>query len=129
MNFHNLRLLVFLALWCIASSASSKELIRKFKGSGNKTTGEFEVTAPWILDWRVTAEFQGSMGLHVDLVDSLSGEYLGKVASTKWVSNGVRLFSESGRFRFEVKASFAEWTLIVEKLSRQEAETYTPKNQ
>ena len=127
MNKYLVYLAVLITSCCFVSSADSKELVREFKGSGNKTTAEFEVTAPWILDWRVTSEFQGGMGLQVDLVDSHSGEYLGKVVLTRWVSNGVRLFDESGRFSFKVSASFADWTLRVEKLSRQEALAYTPK--
>ena len=127
MNMHLVRLVVLTALCCFASNADSKELINEFKGSSDKTTMEFEVTAPWLLDWNVTGEFQQHMGLQVDLIDSRSGEYLGKVVTTKWVSNGVRLFNESGHFRFKVSSSFANWTLRVEKLSRQEADAYKPK--
>jgi len=39
----------------------------------------------------------------------------------------VRLFTESGRYVFQVNSSLANWTLRVEQLTRQEAETYLPK--
>ncbi len=128
MNKNLLRKLVILFLCCFVVNAYSKERVVEFKGSGNTTTAEFEVAAPWILDWIVTSEFPESLGLQVDLVDARSGEYLGKAAKTKWVSDGVRMFTESGRFRFNVSSSFANWTLRVEQLSRQEAETYKPKD-
>ena len=127
MKTHILRLGMLAALLCFALSAHSKELIREFKGSGDKTTAEFEVRAPWVLDWVVSSEFEKSMGLQVDLFDASNGHYLGKAVSTKWISDGARLFSESGRFRFEITAKFANWTLKVEKLSRQEAEAYKPR--
>ena len=129
MKLSKARGLVLVTLCCIASIANGKELVAKFTGSGDKSTGEFEVKAPWIVDWRVTSEFQGQMGLNVNLVDVKTGRHMGKVTSTKWISNGVRLFDEGGHFRFEVNSTFAEWTLIVEELTRAEAEMYTPKNQ
>lgn len=127
MKTHILRLGMLAALLCFATGASGKELIREFKGSGDKTTAEFEVRAPWVLDWVVSSEFEKSMGLQIDLVDASNGHYLGKAVSTRWISDGARLFSESGRFRFEITAKFANWTLRVEKLSRQEAEEYKPR--
>ena len=128
MNKQTTRLIMLFVCCCLATTVSGKELLQEFKGSSGRTTPEFEVTAPWVLDWRVTSEFQKSLGFQVDLVDAKSGEYLGKVVTTKWINNGVRLFDQSGRFRFEVSSNFANWTLRVEKLTRQEAESYTPKH-
>ena len=122
------RLVVLTVLFCFASSAECKELIKEFKGSDNTTTAEFEVEAPWIVDWRSAGDYPGSMGLQVKLFSSPGGEYLGNVVSTKWVSNGVKLFNESGRYRLEVTSNLANWTLRIEQLSKQEAEAYTPKN-
>ena len=127
MNAQLVKLIMLLTLLCFASSVIGKELIGEFKGSGDKTTGEFEVRAPWVLDWVVSSEFEKSMGLQVDLIDASNGHYLGKVVSTKWISDGARLFNESGRFKFEVTASFANWTFRVEKLRRQEAAAYKPR--
>ncbi len=78
-------------------SANSKELIREFKGTGSKTTAEFEVEAPWIVDWRTHGDYPGQMAVEVNLA-TVTGEYLGKVFVTKYVDNGVKLFNEGGRY-------------------------------
>ncbi len=56
-----------------------------------------------------------------------TGDYVGKIVTTKYVDNGVRLFNESGTFVLQINSSLANWTLRVEELTRQEAETYKPK--
>jgi len=114
------------ALLFFAVNANGKELIREFKGSGNKTTAEFEVKAPWIVDWRTHGDYPGQMAVEVNLVNA-RGEYLGKIFRTKYVDNGVKLFDEGGRYVFQVNSSLSSWTLRVEELTRQEAETYLPK--
>lgn len=119
---------VFISSVCFAPMAESKELIKEFKGSESRTTPEFTVKAPWIVDWRTTGDYPGSMALEVNLVTSPGGEYVGKIVSTKWIDNGVKLFNEGGRYRFSVNSSLINWTLRVEQLSRQEAETYIPKD-
>ena len=129
MNKFLLGFTVFAALSSFVANVNGKELIREFRGSKSKTTAEFEVKAPWILDWRTTGDYPGSMAMQVDLISSPSGEYMGKVATTKWVDDGVKLFNESGRYRFQVNSSLINWTLRVEELTRQEADTYIPKNQ
>lgn len=117
---------ILATLFCFAGNSFAKELIREFKGTGNKTTTEFEVTAPWIVDWRTHGDYPGQMAVEVNLA-SVTGEYLGKVMHTKYVDDGVKLFNESGRFVFQVNSSLANWTLRVEQLTRQEAEAYIPK--
>ena len=124
-----IKIIVFAVLACFAANASSKELVVEFKGSGNKTTAEFEAKAPWIVDWRTTGDYPGSMAMQVSLISSVSGEFQGKIAQTKWVDNGVKLFNESGRYRLQVNASLVNWTFRIEELTRQEAETYIPKDQ
>ena len=126
MNRFLISLTVLVTLWCFAANAYSKELIREFKGTGNKNTAEFEVEAPWIVDWRTHGDYPGQMAVEVNLA-TVSGEYIGKIVTTKYVDNGVRLFHESGRYILKVDASLASWTLRVEQLTRQEAETYKPK--
>jgi len=119
---------VFALLGCFALNANSKELVREFNGSDSKATVEFEVKAPWIVDWRVRGDYPGQMAVHVELVSSPGGEFLGKIVTTKYVDNGVRLFNEDGRYRFQVNSTLAEWTLRVEQLTRKEAEAYIPKD-
>lgn len=128
MNRYLISYTLFITLCCFSSAALSKELIREFKGSSSKTTAEFEVRAPWIIDWRVTGDYPGQMALNVNLVKAKTGEYVGKVTTTKYVSDGVRLIDESGTFQFQVNATLIRgWTLRVEQLTRQEAELYKPK--
>lgn len=121
------RFTVFTVLCLLAFGVHSKELIKEFIGSEGKTTMEFEVKAPWIVDWRTRGDYPGQMAVHVNLVRSPSGEHLGKVVTTKYVDNGVKLFKEDGTFRFQVDSSLASWTLRVEQLTRAEAEAYTVK--
>jgi hypothetical protein len=117
---------VLALLCCFAGTASSKELIQEFKGSESKTTSEFEVQAPWIVDWRTNGDYPGQMAVEINLL-SPTGEYLGKIARTKYVDDGVRLFNESGHFMLQVNSSLASWTLRVEQLTKEEAEAYKPK--
>jgi len=117
----------FAALCCFSSIASSKELIKEFKGSESRTTAEFEVKAPWIVDWRTTGDYPGSMAVEVNLITSPGGQYVGKIVSTKWIDNGVKLLDEGGKYQLVVNSNLINWTLRVEQLTREEAETYTPK--
>ena len=119
---------VFTAMCLAPFSSHGKELIKEFTGSESKTTVEFEVEAPWIVDWRTRGDYPGQMAVQVNLISSPSGEFLGKIITTKYVDNGVKLFKEGGTYRFQVNSSLASWTLRVEELTREEAETYTPNN-
>lgn len=105
----------------------AEQLIREFSGSRSTETAEFEVKAPWLIDWRVNSEFPSSMGISVSLAYGVTGYYAGKVFKTKTPGNGVRLIQESGRFKFKVDAAVADWTLKVIQLTPEEAEQYTPK--
>ncbi|MCF6225243.1 MAG: hypothetical protein L3J22_02925 [Xanthomonadales bacterium] len=127
MNKPSFCIVLLIALMGFSSAVTSKELIREFKGTKSQTTAEFEVKAPWILDWRAKGDYPGSMALQISLVKSPSGEYMGKISKTNWISNGVRLFDQSGKFRLQVHSSLADWTLRIEELSDEEAKTYTPK--
>ena len=118
---------VVLAATCFSSAASSKELIVEFKGSSSKSTASFEVEAPWIVDWRVSGDYPGQMAVNVNLATAPLGEHVGKIMTTKYVDNGVKLFTEGGKFMFKVDSSLANWTLRVEQLTREEAKTYKPK--
>ena len=126
MNRFLFSLTVLVTLCCFAANAFSKELIREFKGSESKNTVEFEVKAPWIVDWRTHGDYPGQMAVEVNLA-TVTGEYLGKVFITKYVDNGVKLFNESGTYVFQVNSSLANWALRVEQLTRKEAEAYKPK--
>ena len=121
------KLLIGLSLVLISASGMSAELIKEFKGSHSKETLEFEVKSPWILDWRMSTEYPGQMGVEIWLVEAGSGAFQGSVLKTKWPGNGVRLFEEGGKYQFKIVSHLANWTLKIKQLTREEAKLYTPK--
>ena len=110
-----------------AVSASAEELIVEFKGNGNRTTAEFKVRGPWILDWRINSDYTRMLAFDLDLVDGRTGVLKGNILRTKILGNGVRLFNQSGSYRFRINGSFIDWHLKVKKLTPAEAELYTPR--
>jgi hypothetical protein len=115
-----------LAALSLADLTQATELVRQFSGDRSKQTAEFEVEAPWLIDWRVNSDFPSSMGLSVVLLNA-NGAYEGRVVKTKAPGEGVRLMQEGGRYSFKVDATVANWTIKVEQLTQAEAELYTPK--
>ncbi len=112
---------------CVPDS-HAELLVREFSGSRSTETAEFEVKAPWLIDWRVNSEFPNSMGIAVSLAYGVTGYYAGKVFKTKSPGNGVRLIQESGRFKFKVDSAITNWTIKVIQLTPEEAEQYQPKD-
>jgi hypothetical protein len=129
MKKHLCIIVLSLLLSGISPIAQSSELVRKFTGSDSSETAEFEVRAPWLIDWRVNGEYPQMLGIEVSLIDARTGTHAGYVLKTKQRGNGVRLFDEGGLYRLKIDATMAQWTLKVEQLSREEAELYTPKNE
>jgi len=118
-----------LALCGTSVDVQSKELVRKFTGSRSTETADFEVQAPWLLDWRVNGEYPQMLGVEVSLIDAKNGTHAGYVLKTKYRGNGVRMFDQGGRYRLKIDATMADWILKVEQLSREEAKQYTPKSE
>lgn len=118
------------AVMCLAAfcaSANAEELVAEFKGSGNRTTAEFEVQAPWVLDWIINSDYNKMVSFDLDMVDAKTGVLVGNVIRAKALGDGVRMFNTSGTYRFRINASFIRWNLRVKELTREEAELYTPK--
>ncbi len=107
--------------------AGAEELIAEFKGSGNRTTAEFKVRGPWVLDWRINSDYTHMLSFDLDLVDGRTGVLKGSVLRTKRLGNGVRLFNESGSYRLRINGSFIDWHLKIKKLTPAEAKLYTRK--
>ena len=107
--------------------ASAEELIVDLQGTGNQTTAEFTVKAPWILDWRINSDYNKMVSFDLDLVDGPTGVLEGNILRAKALGNGVRMFNTSGRYRFRVNASFIRWHLKVKELTAEEAKLYTPR--
>jgi len=127
MSFRLISVFVFVAATLAATGVQGKELVRKFTGSRSTETAEFEVQAPWLLDWLVNGDYPQMLAVEVSLIDARTGQHSGYVLKTKYKGNGVRLFEEGGRYRMKVDATMANWILKVEQLSREEAEQYTPR--
>lgn len=121
------RLCLCLALGLSANLAFAEELVAEFNGSGNKTTVEFNVKAPWILDWRINSDYNKMVSFDLDLVDGTTGVLKGNILRTKALGNGVRMFDTGGNYRFRINSSFTRWHLKVKELSADEAALYTPK--
>jgi len=111
----------------LMTPALAKETVKEFRGSGNRTTADFEVEGPWILDWRLDGDFDTLVALDVTLIDARNGRHLGRVLHTKYRGNGVKLFEKGGRYRFRVSSTLARWTFKVEQITPEEAELYTPR--
>ena len=123
--FYRLSIACILLSWNYLISA--QELVAEFKGTGNQTTLEFSVTAPWILDWRINSDYNKMVSFDLDLVDGATGVLKGNIIRAKSLGNGVRLFEDGGKYRFRINASFIRWHLKVQELTKDEAKLYTPK--
>jgi len=111
-----------------AVNARAAELVREFSGSRSTETADFEVKAPWLIDWRVNSDFPSAMGIAVTLAYAVTGYHAGNVFKTKSPGDGLRLIEESGRFKFKVDSAITNWTIKVIQLTPEEAKQYTPKN-
>ena len=121
----SIQLLIFLTFTSFETRPES--LVREFSGSQSITTSEFEVKAPWILDWRINSNYRENMGLEISLVDAKTGFMIGRIFKTKYAGNGVKLFNESGRYRLRISSSFTNWNFKVSQISPSQAELYSPK--
>ena len=119
-------LLILCIAICTVGPVHSKELVKEFTGTRSGHTGVFKVEAPWLLDWRLAGDFPGTLAIDVSLVEANTGVHVGKVLKSRYISDGVRLFNEGGRYQFKIDATLARWTLRVEQLTDEEAELYTP---
>ena len=120
-------ILVTSILGLAATSVTGAQVVRQFNGSDNRTTPEFTVEAPWILDWRLDGDYDQLVALDVTLIEAKTGRHIGQVLHTKRKGNGVRLFEQGGTFQFRVSGTLARWTLKVRELTPEEAELYTPR--
>ena len=121
----SIQLLIFLTFTSFETRPES--LVREFSGSQSTTTSEFEVKAPWILDWRINSNYRENMGLEISLVDAKTGFMVGRIFKTKYAGNGVKLFNESGRYRLRISSSFTNWNFKISQISPSEAELHSPK--
>ena len=109
------------------TSVNGKQTVREFRGNDSRTTPEFTVEAPWILDWRLDGDYDQLVALDVTLIEAKTGRHIGQVVYTKRKSNGVRLFEQGGTFQLRVSGSLARWTLKIQEITEDEAATYLPR--
>jgi hypothetical protein len=110
-----------------AQDVNAERQIAQFSGSSNGTTADFEVRAPWIMDWLVSGDPGQYEVVDIALVNASTGMFEGVAVRSKTAGNGVRLFDQSGRFYFRVDASMMNWRIKVIQLTLEEAEQYKPK--
>ena len=127
MRLTRLKAVVCLCAFAATGPASAERMIAEFQGSGNQTTTEFRVQAPWILDWRINSDYNKMVSFDLDLVDGQTGMLQGVVVRSKALGNGVRMFNTSGRYKLRINASFIRWHLKIIQLTPEEAEAYTPR--
>lgn len=127
MNMRLSNYLVFLVFFFLAATASGQQVVAEFSGNNNTTTREFEVQGPWILNWRVTGNYTGSVGFELALLDGKTRMHKGVILRIRHRDNGVKLFEESGTFRFRISSGLADWHLKVEEITEEEAALYTPR--
>jgi hypothetical protein len=118
-------LLLFLV---IAGNAGSTGVVREFSGTSSMTTADFEVDAPWILDWRVNGDFPAMLGLQITLINAKNGSHVGQVVKVSdRAADGVSLFQQGGRYRIRVDSTLARWSIRIQEISKDDAKLYTPK--
>lgn len=127
MTIRLIRTGILFVLCCMGTAVHSQGVVAEFSGSNNTTTREFEVQAPWIMNWRVTGNYTSSVGFELMLLDGKTRVHKGVILRLRRTGNGVKLFSESGTFRFRISSGLANWHLKVEEISEEEAELYTPR--
>jgi len=89
----------------------------KFSGHDSSTTKDFEVRAPWLLDWQVKSEFPELATFVLRLEDAASGQLLGIVTDFAGTGRGLKLFRKSGSFRLETIGQNADWSVEITEIS------------
>ncbi len=120
--------ILILILMFAGSQAGAETLVREFTGTSNTTTPMFTVEAPWIMDWRLDADYEALVALDVTLQEGRTGRHVGRVLHTKYKGNGVKMFDQSGTFQLRISATLARYRIKIIQLTDEEAALYTPKN-
>lgn len=122
-------LLSLIILLFACQPVSAKTRVAEFRGTGNTTTAIFRVDSPWLLDWRLDGDFDQMVGLEITLIEARTSRHVGRVLYTKRRGNGVKLFRTAGLYQLRISSTLARWTVKIDQLTREEAESYTPKSQ
>ena len=120
-----------LVLWLLLASpfAQAERIVKEFSGSENTTTAIFVVESPWLLDWRLDADYENFVALEISLVEAHGGRHVGRVLRTQRKGNGIKLFRESGIYQLRISTTLARWRVKIIQISDEEAELYTSRGQ
>ncbi len=126
---HKALLSLFSVALLLASSgaATAAQRVQEFRGTGNTTTAIFRVESPWLLDWRLSGDYDQLVALEITLIDARTGKHVGRVLHTKRKGNGVKLFRSSGLYQLRISSTLARWTVKIDQITAEEAEAYTPR--
>ena len=113
-------------LLVVVPSVGAEQLVARFSGTGSDNTDEFEVHAPWIMEWVVSGQEGQYEVIEIGMVDATTGSYQGVAVKSKAAGSGVRLFHGSGRYYFRVSSSLMNWHINVKELTEDEAKEYKP---
>ena len=122
-----LTLATAVAVLLLTATASSKTFVREFRGDKNTITAEFRVDGPWLLDWRLDADYEQLVALDIVLIDARTGKHMGRVLYTKYRGNGLKLFEEGGVYQLRISSTLARWRIKIEQITPEEVEQYTPR--
>lgn len=111
----------------VSLPAAAQELVAEFRGSDSTVTRDFRVESPWLLEWRLDADYEQLVALHIWLVDADTGLSVGRVLRRESRGNGLKLFEQGGNFRLRVSSTLARWSIQVRQLTPEDAERYTPR--
>jgi hypothetical protein len=115
-------------LGAVVQDAAAEDVVARFAGSTSGNTREFEVRAPWLMEWLVSGEAAQYEVIEISLVDAKTGTYRGIAVKSKTAGEGLRLFDDGGRYYFRVNSSMMKWRINVIQLSEQEARRYTARH-
>lgn len=120
-----------LVFWLLLAApvAQAERIVKEFSGSENTTTAMFTVESPWLLDWRLDADYENFVALEISLVEAHGGRHVGRILRTQRKGNGIKLFEEGGTYQLRVSTTLARWRIKIIQISDEEAELYTPRGQ
>ena len=122
------KLTLILCLLLASMHASAVETVKEFRGTGNTTTASFTVKAPWLLDWRLTGDYDMLIALDITLIEAKTGRHVGRILHTKRKGNGLQLFKTAGEYQLRISSTLARWTLKIQQIEPEEEESYTPRS-
>ena len=125
----SLTLATAVVILLLTATAGSKTFVREFRGDKNVTTPVFRVAGPWLLDWRLDADYEQLVALDIVLIDARTGKHMGRILHTQYKGNGLKLFEDGGEFQLRVSSTLARWRIKIEQITPEEVEQYTPRKE